>query len=264
MKGEKEMNDITIFNNPKFGELRGIEVNGKPYLVAKDVAEILGYTNPQKAIRDHVDEEDKTVNDSFTVNGTMPILINESGVYSLILSSKLPKAKEFKRWVTAEVLPSIRKHGAYMTEETLEKALANPDFLIQLATQYKEEKEKRLAAEKQIEADRPKVVFADAVEASDGSILVGVLAKILKQNGVEMGQNRLFSWLRENGYLMKGGASRNMPTQYSKEHGLIDVKESTHIMPDGTIRQTFTPKITGKGQRYFVNKFLSKRDACEA
>lgn len=260
------MTDIQVFQNPEFGAVRVVEQNGEPWFVGKEVAEILGYTKPLNALAMHVDEDDSLkqgLTDSLG-REQKTIFINESGVYSLILSSKLPRAKEFKRWVTAEVLPSIRKHGAYMTEETLEKALANPDFLIQLATQYKEEKEKRLAAEKQIEADRPKVVFADAVEASDGSILVGVLAKILKQNGVEMGQNRLFSWLRENGYLMKGGASRNMPTQYSKEHGLIDVKESTHIMPDGTIRQTFTPKITGKGQRYFVNKFLSKRDACEA
>ena len=261
MKGEKEMNDITIFNNPKFGELRGIEVNGKPYLVAKDVAEILGYTNPQKAIRDHVDEEDKTVNDSFTVNGTMPILINESGVYSLILSSKLPKAKEFKRWVTAEVLPSIRKHGAYMTEETLEKALANPDFLIQLATQYKEEKEKRLAAEKQIEADRPKVVFADAVAVADDSILIGELAKLIRQNGVEMGQNRLFVWLRDNGFLMKDGASRNLPTQRAMEMNLFKVKERVISNPDGSQLTTRTTKVTGKGQQYFINRFLQ---ACEA
>ena len=255
------MNDITIFNNPKFGELRGIEVNDKPYLVAKDVAEILGYTNPQKAIRDHVDEEDKTVNDSFTVNGTMPILINESGVYSLILSSKLPKAKEFKRWVTAEVLPSIRKHGAYMTEETLEKALANPDFLIQLATQYKEEKEKRLAAEKQIEADRPKVVFADAVAVADDSILIGELAKLIRQNGVEMGQNRLFVWLRDNGFLMKDGASRNLPTQRAMEMNLFKVKERVISNPDGSQLTTRTTKVTGKGQQYFINRFLR---ACEA
>lgn len=259
------MTDIQVFQNPEFGAVRVVEKNGEPWFIGKDVTEILGYQNASKALADHVDDEDKLNNVSLSSLGQRGgWLINESGVYSLILSSKLPRAKEFKRWVTAEVLPSIRKHGAYMTEETLEKAITSPDFLIRLATQLKEEQTKRIAAEKQIELDRPKVVFADAVEASDGSILVGVLAKILKQNGVEMGQNRLFSWLRENGYLMKGGASRNMPTQYSKEHGLIDVKESTHIMPDGTIRQTFTPKITGKGQKYFVNKFLSKRDACEA
>ncbi len=256
------MTNIQVFQNTEFGAVRATEIDGVPYLVAKDVAEIVGHENPERAIRKYVDDDDKGVTEMVTPGGKQRItVINESGVYSLILSSKLPRAREFKRWVTAEVLPSIRKHGAYMTEETLEKALTSPDFLIRLATQLKEEQTKRVAAERQIELDRPKVVFADAVEASDGSILVGVLAKILKQNGVEMGQNRLFSWLRENGYLMKGGASRNMPTQYSKEHGLIDVKESTHIMPDGTIRQTFTPKITGKGQKYFVNKFLSKREA---
>lgn len=255
------MNDITIFNNPKFGELRGIEINGEPYLVAKDVAEILGYTNPQKAIRDHVDDEDKTVNDSFTVNGTMAILINESGVYSLILSSKLPRAKEFKRWVTAEVLPSIRKHGAYMTEETLEKAITSPDFLIRLATQLKEEQTKRIAAEKQIELDRPKVVFADAVAVADDSILIGELAKLIRQNGVEMGQNRLFVWLRDNGFLMKDGASRNLPTQRAMEMNLFKVKERVISNPDGSQLTTRTTKVTGKGQQYFINRFLQ---ACEA
>ncbi len=256
------MTNIQVFQNPEFGAIHVEQINGEPWFVANEVAKILGYSNPRDAISRHVQGRDKGVVKRDTLGGTQEVAaINESGVYALVFSSKLPKAQEFQHWVTAEVLPSIRKHGAYMTEETLEKAITSPDFLIRLATQLKEEQTKRVAAERQIELDRPKVVFADAVEASDGSILVGVLAKILKQNGVEMGQNRLFSWLRENGYLMKGGASRNMPTQYSKEHGLIDVKESTHIMPDGTIRQTFTPKITGKGQKYFVNKFLSKREA---
>ena len=250
------MNDIKIFNNPEFGSVRTLEVNGEPYFVGKDVAEILGYTNPQKAIRDHVDEEDRTVNESFTVNGTSPILINESGLYSLILSSKLPNAKQFKRWVTGEILPSIRRHGAYMTDDVLHKAITDPDFLIQLATELKEEKQKRKQLETKIAQDKPKIIFADAVETSHTSILVGDLAKLLKQNGVDIGQRRLFDWLRENGYLIKNGASKNMPTQRAMDMKLFEVKERTIANPDGSVRITKTTKVTGKGQTYFIAKFL--------
>ncbi|WP_416999805.1 phage antirepressor, partial [Acidaminococcus intestini] len=186
------------------------------------------------------------------------IIINESGLYSLVLSSKLPSAKEFKRWITHEVIPAIRKHGAYMTEDTLEKALTSPDFLIQLATQLKEEKEKRLAAEKQIEMDRPKTIFADAVSASHTSILVGEMAKILRGNGVEIGQKRFFDWLRENGYLIRRkGTDYNMPTQRAMELGLFEIKEGSYVNGSGVNIITKTPKITGKGQQYFVNKFLT-------
>ena len=181
-------------------------------------------------------------------------LINESGLYSLVLSSKLPTAKKFKRWVTSEVLPSIRKHGAYMTPEKLEEALLDPDTLIRLATDLKQEREKRIEAQAKIETDKPKVLFADAVCASQSSILVGDLAKLLKQNGVNMGQNRLFAYLRDNGYLMKQGSSKNMPTQKSMELGLFEVKESSITNPDGSIRITKTTKVTGKGQVYFVNQ----------
>lgn len=250
------MNNIKIFNNPEFGDVRTVEVNDKPYFVGKDVAEILGYTNPQKAIRDHVDEEDRTVNESFTVNGTSPILINESGLYSLILSSKLPNAKQFKRWVTGEILPSIRRHGAYMTDDVLHKAITEPDFLIQLATELKEEKQKRKQLETKIAQDKPKIIFADAVETSHTSILVGDLAKLLKQNGVDIGQRRLFDWLRENGYLIKTGASKNMPTQRAMDMKLFEVKERTIANPDGSVRITKTTKVTGKGQTYFIAKFL--------
>lgn len=256
------MTNIQVFQNPEFGMVQAMEINGVPYLVAKDVAEVLGYTNTQKAIRDHVDAEDK-LTERIVLSGQNRevYLINESGVYSLILSSKLPRAKEFKRWVTAEVLPSIRKHGAYMTEETLEKAITSPDFLIRLATQLKEEQTKRIAAEKQIELDRPKVVFADAVAVADDSILIGELAKLIRQNGVEMGQNRLFVWLRDNGFLMKDGASRNLPTQRAMEMNLFKVKERVISNPDGSQLTTRTTKVTGKGQQYFINRFLQ---ACEA
>lgn len=195
-----------------------------------------------------------------TAYETRATIINESGLYSLILSSKLPNAKKFKRWVTNEVLPSIRKHGAYMTDQTLEQALTSPDFLIQLATQLKEEKEQRKQLEVKVEHDRPKVLFAESVSASKTSILVGELAKILKQNGVDTGQTRLFAWMRENGYLIKRrGNDYNMPTQRAMEMKLFEVKETSVTHSDGHISVNKTPKVTGKGQVYFVNKIMNAR-----
>lgn len=252
------MNEIQIFKNDSFGAVRTVEVNGTPYFVGKDVAEILGYTNPTKALQDHVDSEDMTFNESLKLSRQSGAwLINESGLYSLILCSKLPKAKQFKHWVTSEILPAIRKHGAYMTENTLEKALTSPDFLIQLATQLKEEQAHRKALEVQIEADKPKTIFADAVSVSKTSILVGELAKLLKQNGIEIGQNRLFAWLREKGYLIsRKGTDYNMPTQKSMELKLFEIKENSITHSDGHTSITKTPKVTGKGQIYFINIFL--------
>ncbi len=255
------MKKLEIFQNKSFGRIRTLAINNEPWFVGKDVAEILGYAKPENAIANHVDEEDKTstlIQGSGSNYKSKAIIINESGLYSLVLSSKLPSAKEFKRWVTGEVIPAIRKHGAYMTEDTLEKALTSPDFLIQLATQLKEEKEKRLAAEKQIEMDRPKTIFADAVSASHTSILVGEMAKILRGNGVEIGQKRFFDWLRENGYLIRRkGTDYNMPTQRAMELGLFEIKEGSYVNGSGVNIITKTPKITGKGQQYFVNKFLT-------
>lgn len=249
------MNELEIFNNPEFGQIRATEINGEPYFVGKDIAEALGYTNPQKAIRDHVDQEDKTLNESFTVNGTMAVLISESGVYSLVFGSQLPKAKEFKHWVTSEVLPTIRKHGAYATPATIESIIADPDNGIKLLTALKEEQEKRKALQTQIAEQKPKVIFAEAVSASKTSILIGDLAKILKQNGIDIGQKRLFSWLRDNGYLIKGGSSKNMPTQRSMDMGLFVVKEGSYVNGEGVNVTTKTTKVTGKGQIYFINKF---------
>ena len=242
-------------------EIRTVEKDGEPWFVGKDVAAVLGYANASKAIQDHVDAEDKLNNDSLLSLGQRGgWLINESGLYSLILSSKMPNAKKFKRWVTSVVLPSIRKHGAYMTDQTLEQALTSPDFLIQLATQLKEEKEQRKQLEAKVEQDKPKVLFADSVSASKSSILVGELAKILKQNGVDTGQFRLFAWLRENGYLIKReGSDYNMPTQKSAEMGLFEVKQTVITHSDGHITTNKTPKVTGKGQVYFVNKFMNSR-----
>ncbi len=253
-------NKIEIFRNEEFGTVRTLTIDGEPYFVAKDVAEILGYSAPRNAISKHVDIEDKKDAPIQCVLGGTQLmtLINESGLYSLILSSKLPNAKKFKHWVTSEVLPSIRKHGAYMTPETLEQALTSPDFLIKLATELKTEKEKRQALEVQAEENKPKVLFADAVSVSNTSILVGDLAKIIKQNGVNIGANRLFAWLRDNGYLIKRkGNDYNMPTQYSMELQLFEVKETVITHSDGHTSISKTPKVTGKGQQYFVNKFLA-------
>ncbi|ASY50457.1 phage antirepressor KilAC domain-containing protein [Clostridium perfringens] len=184
--------------------------------------------------------------------------LTESGVYKLIFKSKKKEAEKFQDWVTDDVLPSIRKHGAYMTENTLEKALTSPDFLIQLATNLKEEQEKRRLLEEEKERNAPKVIFADAVSTSHTSILVGELAKLMKQNGIDTGEKRLFKWLRDNGYLIKRkGTDYNMPTQKSLELKIIEIKERTINNPDGSIRITKTPKITGKGQQYFINKFLN-------
>ena len=251
------MNEIQIFKNDSFGAVRTVEVEGTPYFVGKAVAEILGYADPQKAMKMHIDDEDKLTRQIVVSGQNRNVtIINESGLYSLILSSKLPKAKEFKHWVTSEILPTIRKHGAYMTEKTLEQALTSPDFLIQLATQLKEEQAQRKALEQRVEADRPKVLFAEAVETSQTSILVGDLAKLIKQNGVDIGQKRLFAWLRENGYLIKSGNSTNMPTQRSMDMKLFEVKERSISNPDGSVRVTKTTKVTGKGQTYFINIFL--------
>jgi len=256
------MNEIKIFENSTFGKVRTVELNGEPYFVGRDVAKALGYSNVHDALNKHVDKEDKGVAKCDTLGGTQDItVINESGVYSLVFSSKLPRAKEFKHWVTSEILPSIRRHGAYMTDDILAKTIENPDFLINLLNDMKQEKEKRKELEEKVQQDKPKVLFAECVEASKTSILVGDLAKLLKQNGVEIGQKRLFAWLRDNGYLMRGNSgSYNMPTQRSMEMGLFEVKEHVINNPDGSIRVTKTPKVTGKGQRYFVNKFLGNKE----
>lgn len=249
--------ELQVFNNEQFGQVRVILKNNEPWFIGKDIAEVLGYKDSSDALKRHVEDEDKGVGETPTPGGKQNmIVINESGLYSLVLSSKLPEAKKFKKWVTNEVLPSIRKHGAYMTDDTLEKAILSPDFLIQLATKLKEEREKRLELEKQRELDRPKLIFAEAVSASHTSILVGELAKILKQNGIDVGQNKLFEWMRNNGYLIKRkGTDYNMPTQKSMELGLFEVKETPIMHGDGHISISKTTKVTGKGQIYFINKF---------
>lgn len=239
-------------------QVRTVTINDEPYFVGKDVATILGYSNTRDALSHHVDDEDKGVAKLDTLGGRQnQTIINESGLYSLILSSKMPQAKEFKHWVTSEVLPAIRKHGAYMTPQTIEKALLNPDTIINLATQLKKEQEQRKQLQVENEQMKPKALFADAVSTSNSSILIGQLAKILRQNGVNIGQNRLFAWMRKNGYLGTRGSNRNIPTQRSMDLGLFKTKETVINHSDGHTTVNITTKVTGKGQQYFINKFLN-------
>lgn len=262
---DKNMNKIQIFQNEQFGKVRiTMNENDEPLFCLADVAKALGYSNPAKAVIDHC--KGVTVLETPTQSGIQPIKYGkESEVYRLTMKSKLPNAEKFQDWVCDEVLPSIRKHGAYMTQETLEKALTSPDFLIRLATNLKEEKQKRIEAEQKaelaeqtIKSNAPKVQFADAVSTSQRSCLVAELAKILQQNGVNIGQNRLFTWMRENGYLCSKGQYYNQPTQKSMDLGLFELKQTTINKPDGSILVSTTTKVTGKGQVYFVNKFLGK------
>lgn len=254
------MNEITIFENPEFGKVRTIKIDGEPWFVATDVCNALELTNSRVAT-DRLDEDEKGVSLIDTLGGQQKVtIVNESGLYSLVLGSRKKDAKKFKRWITHEVVPSIRKHGMYAADELLD----NPDLMIRIITELKEEREMRKLAQAEsvrLEHENaimlPKVQFADAVSASKTSILVGEMAKILKQNGVEMGQNRFFEWLRQNGYLMQSGTSKNLPTQKSMENGWFEIKESTQVLTDGSVRINKTPKILPKGQIYFVNKFLN-------
>lgn len=249
------MKEIQIFNNPDFGEVRTLEENGAVLFCGSDVAKALGYSNPRDALSRHCKGVVKR--DTPTESGIQEMsFIPEPDLYRLVFSSKLPTAEKFTDWVTSEVLPTIRRHGMYATPDTVEKMLADPDTTIKLLETIKQERAARQALEAQAEADKPKVLFADAVSASHTSILVGDLAKLLRQNGVDIGQNRLFVWLRENGFLIKNGERRNMPTQRSMEMCLFEVKETTISNPDGSIRITKTTKVTGKGQQYFLNMFL--------
>ncbi|HBG9383130.1 TPA: phage antirepressor, partial [Staphylococcus aureus] len=239
------MQALQTFN---FEELpvRTLTVDNEPYFVGKDVAEILGYSNTRDALSKHVDEDDKEILTSR--NTTLENLpnrgltaVNESGLYSLIFSSKLESAKRFKRWVTSDVLPAIRKHGIYATDSVIENTLNNPDYIINILTEYKKEKEQNLLLQQQVEVNKPKVLFADSVAGSDNSILVGELAKILKQNGVDIGQNRLFKWLRNNGYLIKkSGESYNLPTQKSMDLKILDIKKRIINNPDGSSKVSRT------------------------
>lgn len=234
--------------------------DGQPLWVAIDVSRVLGFSEASAMTR-HLDEDEKGLSNWQTPGGSQQMItITESGLYSAILRSRKPEAKEFKRWVTHEVLPAIRKHGGYLTEQKIAEALDDPDTIIRLATSLKEERARRAALETQQKIDAPKVIFADAVAVSNTAILVGDLAKLLKGNGINVGANRLFRWLRENGYLIRRkGTDWNMPTQKSMDLELLRVKETVITHSDGHTSINKTPKVTGKGQRYFVERFLDGR-----
>lgn len=238
---------------------------GEPWFVAKDVCDVLGYTNASKAINDHVDQEDKLNNESLSSLGQRGgWLVNESGLYSLVLSSKLPAAKEFKRWVTHEVLPQIRRTGGYIPTSESDSDEGIMARAVLVAQKTIERKNQQLQAkDAQIKVLEPKARFADAVAASDGTCLVGELAKMLRQNGMDIGQNRLFRLLQADGYLGKSGSNRNVPTQRAMDLGLFRIKETTVTHADGHTTVSRTPKVTGKGQRYFIDRYWGRQPTLE-
>lgn len=256
------MKDLKIFENNEFGQIRTvIDENNEPWFVAIDICNALELTNPTVAVSRLDDDEKAKFN--LGLSGGATNVVNEYGLYNLILASRKKEAKQFKRWITHEVIPAIRKHGAYMTDGVIERTLTDPDYLIMLATNLKEEKAKRALAEAVNEKNKPKVLFADTVSASKRSCLMGELAKMISQEAIrqgkldkKIGQNKLFAWMRNKGYLCKGGERRNQPKQAYVEQGLFEIKKGTRLDGQGNNVVTSTTKITGKGQIYFVNKFL--------
>lgn len=258
------MNNVQVFNHPQFGSIRTTGTSECPEFCAMDLCKALGYKNGRDAVATHVDEWDVAKRDTPTKNqwGAEVIqnitYVNESGMYALVLGSKLPEAKKFKRWITSEVLPSIRKHGAYATEETIDSIIANPDNGIKLLMALKEERQQRQLAESKAalleevtKEQAPKVVFADAVTGSNTNILIRDLAKLICQNGYEIGEVRLFQWLRDNHYLTLD----NKPMQRYVEQGIFFLTEGTHS-EKGVMKTHMTTKVTPKGQQYFINKFI--------
>ncbi len=247
------MNDLKVFENQTFGAVRAMVRNGEPWFVAADVCKALDIGNPTQAL-DRLDDDEKSItlisNEGNRGNPNVAI-VSEPGLYTLVLGSRKPEARAFKRWVTHDVIPSIRRTGMYATEDLL----ANPDLAIAAFTQLRDERARRIALEAEVKANSSRVLFAQSVEASSQSILVGELAKLMRQNGVEIGQNRLFERLRADGFLCSVGSQRNMPTQRSMEMGLMEIKERSIANPDGTVRLTLTPKILGRGQVYFINRY---------
>lgn len=250
------MNQLQIFNNKEFGQIRTVTIDNEPWFVGKDVADALGYSNASKAVSVHVSKEDKILKtlEADSQNGnvvkTQTALINESGLYALIFGGKLESAKRFKHWVTSEVLPTIRKTGSY------QKPVQGKELLALAVLEAQKTIEEKDA---QIEEMKPHAILGQAITTANTSILIGDMAKILRQNGVNIGGQRLFEYLREKGYLIKRkGTDWNLPTQKSMELGLFEIKESVHIDGNGCNQITRTPKVTGKGQQYFVNKFLGE------
>lgn len=242
------MNEIKIFENQEFGKVRALEIDGKPYFCGSDIAEALGYKRPNDAIAQHCRA---TVKHRTPISGKIQEVnyIPEGDVYRLIVRSKLPSAEKFEKWVFDEVLPSIRQTGGYQMTMPQGKEL--------LALAVLEAQKTIEAQNKDIERMKPKEIFSDAVAASSTTILIGELAKLLRQNGIDIGQNRLFSWLRENGYLIRQkGSAYNTPTQRSADLGILTTKETVIVRSDGSTEVKKTVKVTGKGQQYFINKFL--------
>lgn len=252
------MNELEIFTFNS-NEVKTTLINNEPYFNLKDICDILEIKNISDC-KGRLNKKGVVTADTLTNGGIQKSnFINESNLYKVIFQSRKPQAEAFTDWVTSEVLPSIRKHGAYATSETIESIISNPDNGIKLLQALKAEQDKNKALEVENTELKPKALFADAVASSKNSILIGELSKIIKANGYDIGQRRLFSWMRDNGYLMKSGEAYNQPTQKSMELGLMEIKKSTINNPDGSIRTTTTTKITGKGQVYFVNKFCGKR-----
>ena len=264
------MNDIQVFNSEQFGEIRTAGTAQEPIFCAADICRALGYNNGRDAISRHCDEGDVVKHDTPTTSGVQTMtFVTESGLYSLIFGSKLESAKQFKKWVTSEVLPSIRKHGMYATEATVENMLNDPENAILMLQAYQRERKERLAAQQQVEKleaqaieDKPKIIYADAVKGSTSSCLIGELAKMIAQNGYPIGEKRLFQWLRDNHYLCSYGERFNQPYQQYIEQGLFTMKQNVFSV-DGEMRTRNTTKVTGKGQIYFINKFIGEPQAAQ-
>ena len=249
------MNELQIFNSSEFGQIRTVTKDNEPWFVATDICKALDIKNVTQAIQ-RLDNDERSMFNIGRQGDTN--CVNEYGLYNLVLASRKQGAKEFKRWITHEVIPSIRKSGGYIAgQETMSDSELMAKALL-VAQKQIEQRNAIIEQQKaKIEADKPKTIFADAVSASKTSILIGDLAKLICQNGYKIGQKRLFEWLRENGYLIKSGSSKNMPMQRYVEQGLFEIKESNVQNPDGSVRITKTTKITGRGQLYFVNKFIA-------
>ena len=257
-------NEIRIFNNEQFGQIRTAGTADDPLFCLTDVCNAIGIINPRN-VKNRLDEDDVHLVDTIDNLGRTQhvTFVNESGLYDVILRSDSKKAKTFRRWVTSEVLPTIRKHGMYATGKTIEGILTNPENAIIILQAIQKERNERMEAQKQVEKleaqaiiDRPKVIYADAVAGSSSACLIGELAKMIAQNGYPIGEKRLFQWLRDNHYLCDYGERFNQPYQRYIEQGLFTMKQNVFSV-NGEMRTRNTTKVTGKGQIYFINKFIT-------
>lgn len=256
------MNNIQVFNNPQFGHIRTAGSPADPLFCLSDICQAIGIANARN-VKNRLDNEDVHLVDTPTAGGMQQItFVTESGLYDVIIRSDSEQAKPFRKWVTSEVLPAIRKHGIYATEATVEKMLSDPESAIIMLQAYQKERRERMAAQQEVERleaqemeNKPKVVFADAVSGSNSACLIGELAKMIAQNGYPIGEKRLFQWLRDNHYLCAYGERFNQPYQQYIEQGLFTMKQNVFSV-NGEMRTRNTTKVTGKGQVYFINKFL--------